>query len=104
MTRVHARVFSEDCDIEIIDGVDDICRECPRLANGECDSETISNKDAAFLSLLSLKSGDRLLQKEIYGAVTRNISSDDLTRLCSKCRWLSLGYCAEGLAGLTASE
>jgi hypothetical protein len=100
MARVHARLFSEDCEIEIVTGGDEICSACPKPASGECDSDRIGDKDSAILSLLSLQPGDRLPRAQVYTRVAATVSPDDLTSLCSKCRWLSLGYCAEGIGGL----
>lgn len=99
MTRVHARVFSFDCRIEVVTGPDDICAACPKLENVSCNSKT-NKKDSAILALLSLQPETHLSAKEIYATVAQTLTVEDLSRICGKCSWFELGYCVEGLKKL----
>lgn len=101
MARVHARVFSDKALVEIVAGADSICDACPRLANGKCGKAR--HKDATILSLLSLQPEDRLEPDEIYLRVAEAITPENLSNICARCRWLSLGYCAEGLSGIRSN-
>jgi hypothetical protein len=103
MTAVHSRVFAGGCGLEIVAGPDDICSACPRLVDGQCTAVEISRvgkKDAAVLALLSLRPGDRIEAREVYRRISEALTAEDLQRICRRCHWRSLGYCAEGLLEL----
>lgn len=104
MTRVHARVFFNGSLLELASGPDDICRVCPKLSDGRCGSSRISSKDASVLDMLSLQPGNVISAKEVYDRVAAAISVEDVSRICSRCKWLGLGYCTEGLAELKSKS
>jgi hypothetical protein len=97
MTRVHSRVFLQDCLIELVTGPDDICSACPRLEKG-CKS--VKEKDSKVLRLLNLQPSEQVESSEIFTRVAKTIKPDDLEHICPRCRWRSLGYCAEGIETL----
>jgi hypothetical protein len=90
----------------LLDSADSICGACPRLRpGGVCRDEKVSArvraKDRAILRRLGLKPGASLSVSSAYERVRRKITPALLTgKLCAKCRWKSLGYCAEGLERL----
>jgi uncharacterized protein len=103
MAHVQSKLFSGNCKIEIVSGEDDICAACPKLTDGRCGSIhtfRINSKDSAITSLISMPPGSITDAAAIYTAVAKVISVDGLSLLCSKCRWMPLGYCTEGLTSL----
>jgi hypothetical protein len=90
----------------LLDSADSICAACPHLsAGGLCRngkaSARIRAKDRAILRRLGLKPGTSLSASAAYERVRRKIAPALLTgKLCARCRWRSLGCCAEGLERL----
>jgi hypothetical protein len=90
----------------VLDSADSICAACPHLrADGVCRnakaSARVRAKDRAILRRLGLKPGASLSASSAYERVRREITPALLTgKLCAKCRWKSLGCCAEGLERL----
>lgn len=106
MTRVHSRVFFNGSLVKLTTGPDDICSACPKLSDG-CGTEAgsrVSKKDASVLEMLSLKPGDVISTGEIYDRVATTISENDLSHICKRCKWHSLGYCTEGLGKLRSCQ
>jgi len=101
--RMRARPRSA---LVVLDSADSICAACPNLrADGACRNEKASArvraKDRAILRRLGLKPGTAISAAAAYGRVRQAITPALLTgKLCAKCRWKSLGYCAEGLGRL----
>lgn len=107
MTRVHSKVFSSNCKIEIVAGADDICGACPRLTEQTDETRNCRNvkrKDESVLAYLSLKPGDSIGSTELYAKLARSISTDEFNKMCHKCKWVSLGYCLEGLQQLSSTS
>ncbi|MBI2843756.1 MAG: DUF1284 domain-containing protein [Armatimonadetes bacterium] len=107
MARVHERVFSGDCTVEIVPGGDDICGACPHL-NDRCSDNgsrpKTEDKDALILRLLALRTGDRMAPAEIHRRIVKSIAPEDLSVICANCQWLPLGYCEDGLERLVLCQ
>lgn len=75
--------------IEVIEGTDDLCRECPLCRDARCQSpdgdETAVRKwDALVLRGLEVSYGDRLTAKHLMGLIRQKLP----LQLClTKCRW-----------------
>jgi hypothetical protein len=101
--RMRARPRSR---LVLLDSADSICAACPNLrADGACRNEKASArvraKDRAILRRLGLKPGTAISAAAAYKRVRQTITPALLTgKLCAKCRWKGLGYCAEGLERL----
>ncbi len=82
-------VTESDMVIEVIEGPDDLCRECPLCKDNRCQSpdgdETAVRKwDAIVLRGLEVTYGDRLTGAQLMGRIKRKVPMS----LClTKCRW-----------------
>ncbi len=90
----------------VLDSADSICAACPHLrADGACRNKKASArirvKDRAILRRMGLKPGTTISAASAYERVRQAITPALLTgKLCAKCRWKSLGFCAEELGRL----
>jgi len=88
--------------IEVVDYCDDICRACPHLAGKICrqsegSADRLEAMDRDILDRLGLASGQLVTVEKIVERLKDRIKAHHLTEICRDCRWLSLGYCHEGL-------
>ena len=94
----------------LLDSEDSICAACPNLrADGACRnkkaSARIGAKDRVILWRLGLKPGTGISAAAAYELIRQAITPALLTeKLCAKCRWRSLGYCADGLERLLRQQ
>jgi uncharacterized protein len=92
--------------VEVTDRGDVVCGACPHQAATGCSLNGIGSEDAIraqdhdVLRRLGLAPGDRLTWKAILDRIAASITGDSLDGICGGCRWLSLGYCREGLERL----
>lgn len=99
-----------DTLVEVVEEPDAVCGACPHRAAGGCSlngadsEEDMRAQDHDVLSRLGLGSGDRATWRDILERIRRAVSPDALPDICGTCRWLSLGYCREGLARLRAQD
>ena len=80
-----------DMVIEVIEGPDDLCRECPLCKDNRCQSpdgdETAVRKwDALVLRGLEITYGDRLTGAQFMGRIKRKVP---ISLCLTKCRWKS---------------
>lgn len=91
--------------VQPVDVADDICQACPHLQDGRCakrgeQSDTrVREHDRTVLRRLGIKPGHALPASQVFAAVERHISAEDLPSLCERCQWLPLGWCQEGMRG-----
>ena len=92
--------------VEVTDRGDVVCGACPHQAATGCSLNGIGSEDAIrvqdhdVLRRLGLAPGDRLAWKTILDRIAASIAGDSLDSICGRCRWLSLGYCREGIERL----
>ncbi len=91
--------------ISVIAECDVICASCPHNEDNECrksedSADRIKDKDAAILKKIGLKVNSRTTPGEAWNRVKKNISVKYLSEICSRCQWVELGYCQEGLSKL----
>ena len=96
-----------DVPVILVTECDEICSSCPHMAENECrknpDSAVrIKEKDAAILKKAGLPANKSTTPKEAWNAVKETFTPEDIAVLCSRCQWVGLGYCQEGLAKLLA--
>ncbi|MBI4302093.1 MAG: DUF1284 domain-containing protein [Chloroflexi bacterium] len=110
MASIVARLHSfPNTLVTVVDTPDDICHPCPHLINGGCQQDgptseaKVKDKDQMVLARLGLPTGSKLSWAQLLMDVGRYFKAEDLEQLCCFCPWLSLGYCAEGLRGLSYS-
>lgn len=96
--------------VEVIDRPDAVCGACPHHAlsgcnlRGESFETQMQAQDQLVMSRLRLESGMRLTWEEILQRLRAGVNGSDLGGICGQCRWLPLGYCAEGIESLKAGS
>lgn len=89
MTEIHEKLLNENPVINIVSGVDDICKNCPNNEGGKCIKE------------ISVSGNDRRTYEAIKGDVERGQTWSELTEIvykniihkgrlkqvCETCRW-----------------
>lgn len=89
--------------VQVVDAPDVVCGACPHEAgagctlNGDGTEAGMQAQDRAVLALLGLQPDDQLRWGEILDRIGRFIEGGDLPTICGQCRWLSLGYCRDGI-------
>ncbi|NGM83890.1 DUF1284 domain-containing protein [Paenibacillus sp. 7124] len=97
MTGIYETLRTKpDTRIEIVKGVDDICRAYPPDKENHCDG-TVHELDQAVLAKLGLVPGFRGEWQEVCGYVARQVEPSDIENLCVTCPWKSYGVCQEGV-------
>jgi hypothetical protein len=92
--------------VEVIDRPDAVCGACPHHAlngcnlKGESFETQMRAQDQLVMKRLGLESGMRLSWEEILVRIRAGLKGTDLVSICGQCRWLPLGYCAEGIESL----
>lgn len=92
--------------VELLDGPDAVCGACPHRVpsgcsiDGDASEESMSKQDQEVLARLGLMVGDRVSWAEVLDQIARSVTGEQLPAICGECRWLSLGYCAEGITHL----
>jgi hypothetical protein len=107
MAQVH-RQLAEDPEtlVEVTDVPDIVCGACPHrqpagcTLNGEYSEDQMRAQDHHVLGLLGLQCGAQVHWREILDRIRASVKGRDLPDICGQCRWLPLGYCAEGIDGL----
>ena len=95
-----------DTLVQVVDAPDVVCGACPHEAgsgctlNGEGTEVDMQAQDRVVLTRLGLQPGDQLPWDQVLERIRRSVSGDDLPTICGRCRWLSLGYCREGIEQL----
>ena len=79
-------------EIEIVLEADDICKCCPNLEQGTCNSqEKVNDYDQAVLQLCGLEEHQRLSYREFHELVQYDIiSTNQLEQVCKNCQWFSI--------------
>ena len=57
-------------------------------------------QDREVLARLDLHEGDHMTWMEILDRIRMSLTGASLTNICGQCRWLSLGYCRDGIDSL----
>lgn len=89
--------------VEVVASPDVVCAACPHRhlsgceLNGVRSEAEMTEQDHLVLQRLGLKVGSRIRWQDILHRIGHSVSGEDLPAICGSCRWLSLGYCREGL-------
>lgn len=109
MAAIHQRLADDPSQkIEIISAPDAICGACPHVSvagcslHGEGSEQAMQAQDRDVLTRLDLHDGDHMTWAEILDRIRASLTGESLTTICGSCRWLSLGYCREGIERLRA--
>ncbi len=91
--------------VRVVAEPDVICTPCPHLREGCCTAEDgadgkTRSMDAAVLAAMGLQPGTLAASRTLLDLVRRHVDDETQARICTGCRWLPKGFCAEGLARL----
>lgn len=91
--------------VEIAAGIDDICSFCPHLGEGYCNrpGQRVGEMDHEILGRLGIATGEHGAWSQFVDSVRQKIYPSALEEICEGCRWVDLGFCARGIAALSAS-
>lgn len=80
---------NEGSNIILVDECDDICRACPRNANGECiDSNKVNTMDKKVLEKLNLQAGNEISPGELIAMVNKRLKNKkEAQDVCGECSW-----------------
>ncbi|MCM1175350.1 MAG: DUF1284 domain-containing protein [Blautia sp.] len=85
----------EQREVRLVTGPDNICRECPNLADNGCrlDRNNVVSKDAALAQALGLETGRVYRVPELLHIVGRNLTAEIFEGSCQNCEWYRKGLC-----------
>lgn len=94
-----------DAPITVVTECDIICSSCLHNLDGRCfkspDADSrIKAKDKAILKTLGFRDNMQTTARDAWERVKERVTPEDLAKLCSRCQWLELSYCREGLVNL----
>jgi hypothetical protein len=106
------RSLSENPDqpVELAEEPDAVCGACPHRApagctlNGQGSEAGMQAQDRHVLALLGLSTGGVVRWRDVLDRIRASVRGSDLPGICGRCRWLPLGYCAEGIEELRSKE
>lgn len=87
-----------DTFVRIIDGKDDLCKNCPNAkgANGiRCNAGFLSQLDEKVKDMLFLKTGLVLTWKQLMERAYAIMNKDNHKEACGNCEWRRAGLCED---------
>jgi hypothetical protein len=104
MAAIHRALHDHpDSLVEIVDTPDTVCGACPHLRlagctlNGDRTEDEMRAQDHMVLQTLLLQPGCCVPWSEVLDRIRASVRGADLPSICGRCRWLSLGFCREGI-------
>lgn len=96
MKNIIKELEDESKTVEIVFGLDDICRQCPyNMGNGLCKSqEKVETIDSKIIDYFNIKE-DKYVYKELKEIVFKKLNEDMFINICSNCQWYSVTNCKE---------
>ena len=86
-------------EIEIVNGVDDICSVCPHNVENRCNKpgSNVEQFDKEMVDRLEVDIGRKVEAEILLNLVEKKIQPEQLSEICEGCEWLELGFCEDGL-------
>ena len=86
-------------EIEVVNGIDDICAKCPHNIENKCSKpgRNVEEFDREIVGRLGIDIGRKIESKSLLDLVEERIQPEELPAICKGCEWLELGFCQEGL-------
>ncbi|MGN0014443.1 MAG: DUF1284 domain-containing protein [Candidatus Gastranaerophilaceae bacterium] len=87
-----------DTFVRIIDGKDDLCKNCPNAkgVNGiKCNAGFLSKLDEKVKDMLFLKTGLVLTWNQLMERVYAIMNKDNHKEVCGNCEWRRAGLCED---------
>jgi len=92
------------CQINIVQGVDDVCAKCPVQKSACCKhEEKVTKIDNAYSTALQLRTGDVLSIIEVRNKVRDFLTLDDFRKICRHCDWQEYGICEKRIKTIKKS-
>ncbi len=88
-TRIRGMFSSlADAEVMVIEGVDELCRECPFYTDGGCvspngDEEAVRKWDAILLKELGVTFNTCLTSRQWHDLIEHKVP----LKICQKCQW-----------------
>ena len=105
--RIHRQLQDHpETRVTLLVEPDAVCAACPHRGPEGCRLEgpeselSMATQDREVLDRLRLSPGETVTWREILARIATCIAPETLPVICGSCRWLPLGYCAEGIARL----
>ncbi|MHB0915751.1 MAG: DUF1284 domain-containing protein [Thermoleophilia bacterium] len=91
--------------VEIVSSADEICSFCPHLDGGACTRPgmKVDEIDRSVMARLGLEAGMTGSWSQFTEGIRQKIDPAALSNVCHECSWIDLGFCAKGIAGLSAA-
>lgn len=85
----------EKREVRLITEPDNICKECPNLADNGCrlDDDHVVSKDAALAQALGLETDRVYPVMELLHTVGSRLTAEIFEESCSNCEWYKQGLC-----------
>jgi hypothetical protein len=107
LAAIHASLSGTPAHpVELVEEPDAVCGACPHRApagcalNGNGSEAGMQAQDRTVLKRLGLSGGGVVRWRDVLERIRISIKGSDLPGICGQCRWLPLGYCAEGIERL----
>lgn len=104
LSRIHTHLKENpQARVKVVIEPDAVCGACPHygeqgcMIDGSGSEEDMIAQDKRVLSLLGLQPGTVLSWQNLLELIGTSVVGDNLPEICGTCRWLPLGYCAEGI-------
>lgn len=94
MRDIKKQLESENPMVNIIEGVDDICANCPNRMEGQCKKEeSVQGHDQRVSAEVINQLGKQASWSEITEAIRTNIiDAGKIKQVCIECRWSELCF------------
>lgn len=111
LAAIHLSLAADpDQPVQVVEAPDAVCGACPHRApagctlNGQGSEAGMQTQDRHVLRLLGLHVGAVVRWRDVLDRIRHSVAGKDLPSICGQCRWLPLGYCAEGIDTLRSPE
>lgn len=95
MKKIHKKIISNEENIQLVTGPDDICKSCPNLNNDKCKN----NKENQIILKMDMIVLDKVLNKEnkkeynpseLFKIVNNSFKrKKDIKEVCIGCMWFN---------------
>lgn len=94
MMRVKQRLEQENPMVNIVEGIDDICVNCPNCNGKKCkDEESVQEHDLRVYAQVREEIGNCASWKEISNVIQKNIIGPEKVReVCVRCQWSEICF------------
>jgi uncharacterized protein len=111
LSHIHEKLSRDpETLVEVLDSPDAVCAACPHrqlsgcTLNGDQSEQDMREQDRKVMALLEIPAGSQWPWKEILHRIGTALTEASLPDICGGCRWLSLGYCKEGIDALRSES